>query len=49
VSLLGDWRETFRYAEKLRAVSSEDVRRLAAEYLVTSGRTVATLVKRSGS
>ena len=42
-ALLGDWRETFRASERLEAVTAEDVRRIAAEYLVQSNRTVAAL------
>jgi predicted Zn-dependent peptidase len=42
-SLWGDWRETFRGAERLRGISAEDVRRAAARYLVPTNRTVAVL------
>jgi len=42
-SLWGDWRETFRGAERLRGISPEDVRRAAARYLVPTNRTVAVL------
>jgi predicted Zn-dependent peptidase len=42
-SLLGDWRETFRMSELLDAVTAEDVRRIAAEYLVAPNRTVGVL------
>ena len=44
-AVFGDWRETFRTAERLAAVTAEDVRRVAAKYLVRSGRTVAVLVR----
>lgn len=44
-SLLGDWRETFRSSELLEAVTAEDVRRIAASYLVDENRTVAVLEK----
>ena len=44
-SLTGDWRSTFRLSARLREVSAEDVRRVAAEYLVPSNRTVAVLVR----
>ena len=47
-SLLGDWRETFRWSELLDSVAAEDVRRIAARYLVESNRTVAVL-RRPGS
>jgi predicted Zn-dependent peptidase len=42
-SLEGDWRATFRVSERLRQVSVEDVRRVAAEYLTRQNRTVAVL------
>jgi predicted Zn-dependent peptidase len=42
-SLRGDWRETFRVAERLRELTPEDVRRAAAEYLTERNRTVAVL------
>lgn len=45
VSLYGDWRETFRSGERLAAVTAEDVRRVAARYLVRDNRIVAVLVK----
>jgi predicted Zn-dependent peptidase len=44
-SLTGEWRWTFREAERLEAVTSADVRRVAAEYLTEENRTVATLVR----
>ena len=49
VSLFGDWTETFRFSERLRAVTAEDVRRMARLYLTEQNRTVATLVKKEGS
>lgn len=42
-ALFADWRETFRSNGQLRSVTTDDVRRVAAEYLVASNRTVATL------
>ena len=45
VAVFDDWRETFRHSDRLRTVSSEDVRRIAATYLTDRNRTVATLVK----
>lgn len=41
----GDWRETFRSGQRLEAVTAEDVRRVAAEYLTRENRTVGVLVK----
>ena len=45
-SLLGDWRATFRATERLRAVTADDVRRVARRYFDETNRTVATLVTR---
>lgn len=45
-SLLGDWREVFRGAERLAAVTPADVRRVARAYFRPDNRTVATLVRR---
>jgi predicted Zn-dependent peptidase len=44
-SLAGDWRWTFQEAERLRAVTAEDVRRVARLYLTENNRTVATLAR----
>ena len=49
VSLFGDWTETFRSSERLRAVTAADVRRMARLYLTKQNRTVATLVKKEGA
>jgi len=40
----GDWRATFRYAERLLAVGPADVQRVARTYLRPENRTVAVLV-----
>ncbi len=45
-SLHGDWRVTFQSADRLRAVTTEDVRRVAEQYLTKERRTVATLVRK---
>ena len=45
VALFNDWREPFRYSNKLRAVTADDVIRIAETYLNQSNRTVTTLVK----
>lgn len=42
-SLFDDWRETFRSAARFSSLDAEDVRRVAAEYLTSTNRTVATL------
>ncbi len=44
-ALFGDWSETFRSMDQLRSVTPDDVRRVAAQYLVASNRTVATLAR----
>jgi predicted Zn-dependent peptidase len=44
-SMYGDWRTTFHYEERMAAVTADDVRRVAARYLTSENRTVATLVK----
>jgi predicted Zn-dependent peptidase len=43
-SLLGDWRETFRYAERVADVTVEEVRQVAAAYLIPENRTIAVLL-----
>lgn len=43
VAYHGDWRETFRVPMRLAAVTSDDVRRVAREYLTADRRTVAIL------
>ena len=48
-ALHGDWRETFRSAQRLGEVTPEDVRRVVRRYLTQENRTVAKLVKRVGS
>ncbi|MFQ5741361.1 MAG: M16 family metallopeptidase [Acidobacteriota bacterium] len=40
----GDWRELFRYIERLEKVTREDVRRVANETFKASNRTVARIV-----
>ena len=49
MTLHGDWRETFRTSERLRAVTAEDVRRVAERYFTRENRTVATLVRKVGA
>ena len=39
----GDWRETFRRAQRLSEVTAADVRRVAEQYLVPFNRTVAVV------
>ena len=46
-SLFGDWTTTFKSAELMTTVVSEDVRRAARRYLTSENRTVAVL-QRSG-
>ena len=42
-SLLDDWTATFAAADRLRTVTTEDVRRVARRYLTQDNRTVAIL------
>ncbi|HET9948388.1 MAG TPA: pitrilysin family protein [Longimicrobiales bacterium] len=42
-SLHGDWRETFRASALIEGVTAEDVRRVAAQYLTPTRRTVGIL------
>ncbi len=44
-TLWGDWRETFRASRRVRAVTAQDVRRVATRYFGRQNRTVATLVQ----
>jgi len=44
-ALLGDWRETFRLSQRIRAVRAEDIQRVVQRYFTASNRTVATLVR----
>jgi predicted Zn-dependent peptidase len=41
--LYGGWRELFRYVDKINALTSEDIQRVAKEYLDITKRTVAFL------
>ena len=45
-ALFGDWRETFRFSERLRAVTPEDVKGVVRRYFSAENRTLATLVRR---
>ena len=40
----GDWRELFRYLDRIDAVTKEDIRRVASETLVAANRTVGMVV-----
>jgi len=42
--LFGDWREAFRYLDRLDAVTKEDIRRVANETFRKSNRTVGMIV-----
>jgi predicted Zn-dependent peptidase len=43
-TLFGDWRELFRYVDRIDAVTAGDVRRVAGATLVKSNRTVGMIV-----
>jgi zinc protease len=40
---MGDWRDTFRYTERLLNVSPQEIQEVAVRYLVEESRTVAIL------
>ena len=46
-TLFGDWRELFRYIERIEAVTAADVRRVASSTLVPKNRTVGMIVTES--
>ncbi len=46
-TLYGDWETTFRFTERLLAVTPSDIQRVVAKYFTVEARTVATLVKPS--
>jgi predicted Zn-dependent peptidase len=45
----GDWRYVVKSRDKIAAVTPADIQRVAAQYFTKSNRTVATLVKKTGS
>jgi predicted Zn-dependent peptidase len=45
-AVFDDWRETFRFSDRLRTVTTGDIQRVAGQYLLRENRTVATLVKK---
>jgi predicted Zn-dependent peptidase len=46
-TLFGDWRELFRYIDRIEAVTAADVRRVVSDTLVASNRTVGMIVTES--
>ncbi|MGH7205918.1 MAG: M16 family metallopeptidase [Nitrospiraceae bacterium] len=48
-TVVGDWRYVLRARDRIAAVTPADIQRVAAQYLIKSNRTVATLVKPSGA
>ena len=47
-TVAGDWRYALKARDKIAAVTTADIQRVAAEYFTKSNRTVATLVKKVG-
>jgi predicted Zn-dependent peptidase len=47
-AVTGDWRNLFRRLDRINAVTAEDIRRVAKEYLIAKHRTVA-LIKTTSS
>lgn len=48
-TVAGDWRYVLKARDRIAAVTPADIQRVAAQYLIKSNRTVATLVKPSGA
>lgn len=48
-TVAGDWRYVLKSRDKIAAVTPADIQRVAAQYFTKSNRTVATLVKKTGS
>jgi predicted Zn-dependent peptidase len=48
-SLLGDWRRTFAFPDRIQAVTPADIKRVVQAYFRKENRTVAVLVKKSAS
>ncbi len=46
-TVAGDWRYALKARDKIAAVTSMDIQRVATEYFTKSNRTVATLVKKA--
>ncbi len=47
-TMAGDWRYAIKARDKIAAVTTADIQRVAAAYFTKSNRTVATLVKKAG-
>ena len=48
-TVAGDWRYIEEHSKQIAKITAEDVKRVAAQYLIDSNRTVATLVKKKES
>ena len=48
-TVAGDWRYVLRSRDKIAGVTPADIQRVAAQYFTKPNRTVATLVKKTGS
>ncbi len=46
-TLYGDWRELFRYTDRIEAVTAADVRRVVTDTLVPANRTIGMIVTRA--
>ena len=45
----GDWRYALKGRDRIAAVTPADIQRVAAQYLIKSNRTLATLIKPASS
>jgi len=48
-TVAGDWRYMLNVRDRIAAVTSADIQRVASEYFTKSNRTVATLVKQAAA
>jgi predicted Zn-dependent peptidase len=45
-AITGDWRNLEKHIDQIKAVTPEDIQRVAKQYLIKTNRTVAEIVKK---